>query len=74
MSALQSLPITEMLQRGSINDVDVLRLQSAFVADSLISADEAETLFTLNETCQQQDPAWARFYVDALTDYLVCQA
>jgi hypothetical protein len=73
MSALQSLPITEMLQRGSIHDVDVLRLKSAFHRDGNISADEAEALFTLNETCQQQDPAWTEFYIDALTDYLVNQ-
>ena len=50
MSALQSLPITEMLQRGSIHDVDVLRLKSAFHSDGSISADEAEALFTQNET------------------------
>ncbi len=73
MSALQSLPITEMLQRGSINDVDVLRLKAALHTDSMISADEAEALFTLNETCPLQDPAWTDFYVDALTDYLVNQ-
>ncbi len=73
MSALQSLPITEMLQRGSIHDVDVLRLKSAFHSDGLISADEAEALFNLNETCQSQDPSWAEFYIDALTDHLVCQ-
>jgi hypothetical protein len=73
MSALQSLPITEMLRRCSINEIDVLRLKSAFHNDCLISADEAEALFTLNETCQQQDPAWPEFYIDALTDYLVNQ-
>ena len=42
MSALQSLPITEMLQRGSIKDVDVLRLKAALHTDCAISADEAE--------------------------------
>jgi hypothetical protein len=73
MSALQSLPITEMLQRCSINEIDVLRLKAALHNDSLISADEAEALFTLNETCQVQDPAWAEFYIDALTEYLVNQ-
>ncbi|MCZ7596346.1 MAG: hypothetical protein M5U16_16785 [Hyphomicrobium sp.] len=70
---MQSLPITEMLQRGSIHDVDVLRLRGAFHNDGFISADEAEALFTLNETCQQQDPAWAEFYIEALTDHLVSQ-
>ncbi len=73
MSALQSLPITEMLQRGSIHDMDVLRLRSAFHTDNLISADEAEALFTLNETCPQQDASWTDFYIEALTDYLVNQ-
>jgi hypothetical protein len=74
MSALQSLPITEILQRGSIHNFDVLRLRGAFRADGAISADEAEALFTLNETCAEQDPAWGDFYVEALTDYLVHQA
>jgi hypothetical protein len=73
MSALQSLPITEMLQRGSINDVDVLRLKAALHNDGQISADEAEALFTLNETCQLQDPAWAELYSEVLTDYIVNQ-
>jgi hypothetical protein len=73
MSALQSLSITELLQRGSIEDVDVLRLKSALHGDSQISADEAESLMTLNETCPQQAPTWAPFYVDTLTDYFVGQ-
>ena len=73
MSALQSLPITEMLQRGSIKAVDVLRLKTALHTDCAISADEAEALITLNEACTLQDQAWADFYVDTLTDYLVNQ-
>ncbi|MDH4982935.1 hypothetical protein [Hyphomicrobium sp. D-2] len=73
MSALQSLPITEMLQRGSIHEVDVLRLKSAFHHDSAITADEAEALFALNETCQSQHSTWDGFYVEALTDYVVAQ-
>jgi hypothetical protein len=73
MSALQLLPIHEMLQRGSIKDVDVLRLKSAFHNDGVIGADEAEALFALNETCPAQDPAWTDFYTETLTDYLVEQ-
>jgi len=73
MSALQSLPITEMLQQGTIKDIDVLRLRNAVSADGVITADEAEALFSLNETCDLQDPAWGSFYVDTLTDHLVYQ-
>ena len=73
MSALQSLPITELLQRGTIDDVDVMRLRTALNTDDIICADEAEALFAINETCQQQDLGWAPFYVDTLTDYFVSQ-
>jgi len=73
MSALQSLSITEMLQRGAIEDVDVQRLKSALHADYVICADEAESLITLNETCQQQHRSWPGFYVDTLVDYFVAQ-
>lgn len=74
MSALQLLPIDQMLQRGSIKDIDVLRLKSAVYSDGVITAQEAEALIRLNETCTFQDPAWVDFYIEALTDYFVNQA
>jgi hypothetical protein len=74
MSALQLLAIDEMLLRGSIKDVDVLRLRSAVYNDGVMTAEEAEALFKLTETCTLQDPAWVDFYIEALTDYLVHQA
>jgi hypothetical protein len=73
MSALQSLSITELLQRGSIEDADVLRLRSALHSQGQMTADEAESLITLNETCAKQDPAWVPFYVETLADYFVSQ-
>jgi hypothetical protein len=60
-----------MLQRGTIEAADVSRLRNAFLNEGLTTADDAEALFALNETCPQQDAAWADFYIDALTDYLV---
>lgn len=74
MGALKSLPIDEIVLRGSIRDVDVLTLRSAFYSDGAISAEEAETLFQLNEVCSIQDGAWPEFFVEAVTDYLVNQA
>lgn len=73
MSAFQSLSILELMQQGTIADVDVLRLKSALHSDSQITADEAEALITLNESCPEQDPAWASFYIETLTDYFVSQ-
>lgn len=73
MSALQSLPITELLQRDSIEDGDVLRLKSVLHVDYQLSADEVEALITLNETCARQHPSWIPFYVETLAEYYVSQ-
>ena len=40
----------------------------------IASADEAELLFRLNEACPSQHPAWADFFVETLTDYVVDQS
>ena len=64
----------EIIRRGSIKDVDVLRLKSTFHCDGVISADEAEALMRLNESCPIQDPAWPDFFIEAITDYVVNQA
>lgn len=73
MGALGSLRIEEIIRSGSIKDVDVLRLRGALHGDGIVSAEEAELLFQLNETCPSQHPAWADLFVETLTDYLVEQ-
>jgi hypothetical protein len=74
MGALRSLPVSEIVRRGSIKDVDVLRLRGVFYDDGLISAQEAEALLELNAACAVQDPAWPALFIEALTDYVVNQA
>jgi len=74
MSAFRSVPVDEIVRRGSIKDVDVLRLRSVLHSDGMISAEEAEALFRLNDSCPIQDPAWPEFFIETATDYLVNQA
>ena len=73
MGALGSLPIDQIMKRGSIKDVDVLRFRSAFYNDGLISAEEADALFALNDACPVQDPSWVNFFIETITDYTVNQ-
>ncbi len=73
MGALTLVPIDEIMRRGSIKDVDVLRFRAAFYDDGVITAEEAETLFTLDEACRVQDPSWVDFFIEAVTDYIVDQ-
>jgi hypothetical protein len=74
MGALRSLPIDEIVRRGSIKDVDVLRLRSCVYKDGIISAEDAEALLQLNEACPIQDASWPEFFIETLTDYVVNQA
>lgn len=73
MGALGSLPIDEIMKRGSIKDVDVRKFRGTLYDDGLISADEAEALFALNDACPVQDPSWVNFFIEVITDYTVNQ-
>jgi hypothetical protein len=59
----------EILENGWINADHVLRLRRAVYQDGAISRDEAMVLFRLNRRVLASDPAWAEFYVEALTDF-----
>lgn len=74
MGLLQYVAVNEIRARGNIRDGDVLKLRRAFNEDASISATEADTLFELNGTCSVKDPAWADFFIEAITDYVVNQA
>jgi hypothetical protein len=74
MGALRSLLVDEIVRRGSIKDVDVLRLRSIVHGDGIVSAEDAEALLQINETCPVQDATWPAFFIETLTDYVVNQA
>ena len=73
MSGLRSLPVDEILARGSIKDVDISRIRRVLYEDGVISSDEAEILFRLNEGCALKDAAWADLFIEGITDYIVFQ-
>ncbi|MCB1510814.1 MAG: hypothetical protein KDJ36_07905 [Hyphomicrobiaceae bacterium] len=71
MSITKSLSFDEICQRGSIRDADVSQLRKLFYEDSNVSHEEAEALFEINDACRVQDPTWAPFFVEAVTDYII---
>jgi hypothetical protein len=74
MGVLNTVSVAEIKARGSIKDADVLRLRRNFYDDGCISAEEADTIFALNDACPVQDPAWAECFIETISDYLVDQA
>jgi hypothetical protein len=73
MGVLSAVSVAEIKARGSIKDADVLKLRRNYYDDGSITADEADTIFALNDACPVQDPAWADCFVETITDYLVEQ-
>lgn len=71
MSVFQAVQADEIVRRGSIKDVDVLKMRAAFYGDGAIGAEEAEKLFAINDACPVQDASWADFFVEAITDHIV---
>jgi hypothetical protein len=75
MGVLAAVAVAEIKARGSIKDADVLKLRrSYYYDDGRISAEEADTIFALNDSCPVQDPAWSDCFVEMITDYIVNQA
>ena len=71
MGCISSVGISAIIARGGISDADVLALRRAYYNDGAIDFGEADSLFALNDACHIQVPAWADFFVEALTDYVV---
>ena len=74
MAVLSAVSIAEIKARGSIKDADVLKVRRNYYDDGIITAEEADAIFALNDACPVQDPAWADCFIETITDYLVEQA
>jgi hypothetical protein len=59
----------EILSDGWISAADVLKLRREIYRKGGIGRDEAAFLFHLNRKSVHADPAWAEFYLEALTDF-----
>lgn len=73
MRVVKTVPVEEIVCRGSIKDSDVSRLSKAFVSDHHLSELDADTLFAMTVACPVQAPSWNRFFVDTVAGYVLTQ-
>lgn len=73
--AHRSMPdaFNAMLTSGRIGADDVLALRRTVFADGVVSREEADWVFALNDLCEGKCGEWPAFFVEALTDYTVHQ-
>lgn len=73
MSGFRSLPVDDIVARGTIKDSDIAACRRVLYEDGVISCDEAELVLKLNERCPNKAAAWDEFFIEAITDYIVFQ-
>src|SRR5258705_4126525 len=74
MAVQSAISIAEIKAPGSIKDADVLKVRRNYYDDGIITAEEADAIFAMNDACPVQDPAWADCFIETTPDYLVEQA
>ncbi len=72
MSIAKPISFEAICRRGCIRDTDVKQLRERFYDVDRMPDQEIECLFEINDACKVQDPSWAEFFVEAITDYIVC--
>lgn len=68
-----SSAMAKMADSGRISAHDVLSLRQTVFADGIASAAEADVLIRLHNVCAPDIESWTRFFIEALTDYVVYQ-
>ena len=71
MTSAATISIDDICARGIVRDSDVKTLRRMVYEKSGLAAADIEALLRLNRGTRMQDPAWAPFFVEATTDFLV---
>lgn len=64
----------EICQRGFVTVKDVRAMRKSYYAEGIVTAEEADALFAINDHCRNVTPEWNDLFVEAVTDYIVHQA
>jgi hypothetical protein len=74
MGMLTAIPVEDIRRRGSIRDRDVAALRAAYAACDEVSAEDAQTLFSLHAATPIQDPSWADLFIEIISDFIIEQS
>lgn len=73
MSSIRDI-LARVAVSGRVTPEDAAGVRAAVYCDALISADDAEALFAINDAARTAAPEWRDLFVEALVDYVVVQA
>lgn len=65
--------VAQLLLKGEASDEDVLQLRRQVFADGVVSLEEADCIFKLNDAFKTPARAWNDFFVQSLTNFFLYQ-
>jgi len=63
--------VATLVERRAIGPADVSRLRATVYGDAVVSREEAEWAFALDEAAAATCPEWTEFFVESVVDYVV---
>jgi hypothetical protein len=69
--AFQAFALENMLHAHRVTALDVVRLQDALAHDGPVTVDEAELLFTLEQSVNDKHHTWKDLFIDAITIHAI---
>lgn len=68
-------PYADLLKTpGVISEQDVLHFRREVFQDGVVSQQEADAVFAMNDAIDKKCPAWNEFFIEVMTDFTVMQA
>ena len=65
--------VESVIADGTVDDAEVVELETAIYADGTVDQEEADALFTINDAVSgaENSPNWATLFVRAVTDFVL---
>jgi len=63
----------DIIARGEVTSADILALRQAIFGDVVVTREEAEVLFRIDEGTERRVAEWRMLFLEALTDWLIRQ-
>ena len=65
--------VEAVIADGTVDDAEVVELETALYADGVIDQEEADALFTINDAVSgaNNSPNWDTLFVRAITDFVL---
>jgi hypothetical protein len=73
MSGELNVMMLQIAHLGKISEAEASRIVNDVYRDGIVSREEAEALFQLNDRLSASDPKWSSRFVEAIKDFLLTQ-